>query len=109
MKIIHTDKAVTPAEYTEYLKNKLNLLFKERRHLDIDFDINDTADAIEIAYPKLYEGFLFRFAFKDNEIDVIKSEHYTDDINVLTLEDILNNLYMEFPGRDNISQIAEGS
>jgi hypothetical protein len=109
MKIINTDKPIEAGKYAEYLRNKLNPLFKERRHLDIDFNILDTADSIEITYPELYDGFLFRFEFKGNEIDVIKSEHYTDDVNVLTLEDILNGLYMEFPGRDNIKLIEEGS
>ncbi|MFD0794626.1 hypothetical protein ACFQZX_13450 [Mucilaginibacter litoreus] len=109
MKIINTDKPIQAAQYAEYLRNKLNPLFKERRHLDIDFDIVDTADSIQILYPELYDGFLFRYEFKGDEIDVIKSEHYTDDVNVLTMEDILNSLYMEYPGRDNISFIEEGS
>ncbi|MBK0380371.1 hypothetical protein [Mucilaginibacter segetis] len=109
MKIINTDHPVSPREYANYLRRKLNPLYKLRRHNDIDFDITDTADSIEILKPDMYDGFLFRLEFKEDEIDVIKTEHYTDDVNVLTLEDILNNLYMEYPGEDNISSIAEES
>jgi hypothetical protein len=109
MKIINTDTPVNANEYADYLRKKLLPLFKERRQVELTFDIKNTNDSIEISNTEFYDGFLFRFEFKGNEIDVIKSEHYTDDVNMLTLEDILNNLYMEFPGRDNISLIEEGS
>src|SRR6478609_5810884 len=109
MKIINVDKPITPEQYAGYLRQKLNPLFKERRKVELSFDIVNDSDSIEVQNTGYYDGFLFRFEFKGNEIDVIKSEHYTDDVNVLTLEDILNNLYMEYPGRDNISMIEEGS
>jgi hypothetical protein len=109
MKIIKTDRRISPAEYAGYLRQKLNPLFKERRKIDLTFDIVNNEDSIEIKNVEFFDGFVFRFEFKENEIDVIKSEHYTDDVNVLTLEDILNGLYMEYPGRDNISSIEEGS
>jgi hypothetical protein len=109
MKIINVDHPITATEYADYLRRKLNPLFNERRNVQLSFDIVNTDNSVEVQNTEFYDGFLFRFEFKGDEIDVIKSEHYTDDVNVLTLEDILNNLYMEFPGRENISQIAEGS
>ena len=109
MKIINTDTPVNANEYADFLRKKLIPLFKERRKVELTFDIVNTDDSIEVQNTEFYDGFLFRFEFKGDEIDVIKSEHYTDDVNVLALEDILNSLYMEFPGRENISQIAEGS
>jgi hypothetical protein len=109
MKIINTDRPVKIDDYADYLDQKLNALFKLRRKKDLSFEIKKMGNAIEILQPALYDGFLFRLEFKGNEIDVIKSEHYTDDVNVLTLEDILNNLYFEFPGRNNIEIIKEHS
>jgi hypothetical protein len=109
MKIISTDTPVNANEYADFLRTKIPSLFKERRKIELTFDIINTNDSIEIQNTEFYDGFVFRLEFKDRQIDVIKSEHYTDDVNVLTLEDILNSLYMEFPGRDNIAQIAEGS
>ncbi|MBB5396441.1 hypothetical protein [Mucilaginibacter sp. AK015] len=109
MKIINTDTPINASDYADFLRQKLLPLFKERRQVELTFNIVNTDDSIEIQNTDIYDGFLFRFEFKGNEVDVIKSEHYTDDVNVLTLEDILNNLYMEFPGRDNISLIEEGS
>ena len=109
MKIINTDRPVKIDAYADYLGQKLNTLFKLHRKKDLSFEIRTTGNAIEILQPAMYDGFLFRLEFKGNEIDVIKSEHYTDDVNVLTLEDILNNLYFEFPGRDNIEIIKEHS
>jgi hypothetical protein len=110
MKIINTERPIKTADYADYLRAKLNLLFQKQRMENITFEIRNDDDSIEILQPSLYgNNFLFRLVFKGNEIDVIKSEHYTDDVNVLTLEDIMNNLYMEYPGRNNIEFIRDRS
>lgn len=110
MKIIHTKSPVKAEELRTFLENELPPLFKKQRHADIDFVFTQTPDGVEISQPNLYEDFLFRIVLiNDTEMHVTKSEHYTDDVNVLTMEDILNNLYMKFPGRDNIDNIGEES
>jgi hypothetical protein len=110
MKIIHTKSPVNAQDLKSFLETKLPPLFKQQRQADIDFTYTLTQDGLEIAQPEMYEDFLFRIAIVNNqELYVTKSEHYTDDVNVLTLEDILNNLYMEYPGRDNIQDIEEES
>jgi hypothetical protein len=110
MKIIHTKGPVKVNELKNFLEEKLSPLFKERRQADIDFVFTQTNNGIQITQPDMYEDFLFQIdVISDTELHVIKSEHYTDDVNVLTIEDILNNLYMEYPGRDNIDYIGEES
>jgi hypothetical protein len=109
MKVIKTATPVKAADYAAHLREKLNPLFFTHKKADLQFEIENSTNTIEILKNGLYEGFLFRFEFFDNEIHVIKTEHYTDDVNVLTLEDILNNLYLEYPGRENIQQIEERS
>jgi L-rhamnose mutarotase len=109
MKIIQTIKTIRAKDYAVYLREKLNALFQSHRQTDIAFDIKEIADTIMIEQPQLYDDFLFKLEFSENEIHVTKSEHYTDDVNVLTLEDLLNNLYLEYPGRENIRQIDERS
>jgi hypothetical protein len=110
MKIIHTKGPVNIDELSSFLKQDLNRLFEERRQEAIKFDIEPNNQGVRITCPTLYDSFLFDIqAVNDNEIHIVKSEHYTDDVNVLTLEDIINNLLMKYPGRDDISSIEEES
>jgi hypothetical protein len=110
MKIVRTKSPVSPTQIKQYLESELPPLFKEQRHADIDFTFMESANELQIRQPELYEDFLFKIEFVgDTELHITKSEHYTDDVNVLTLEDIINNLLLKFPGRDNIDLIAEGS
>ena len=56
----------------------------------------------------MYEDFLFQIDVAgDTELHITKSEHYTDYVNVLTLENIINNLFMDYPGRDNVIHTAK--
>ena len=109
MKIIKTAKPVSADELDKLLTEKLNPLFQDQRKTELSFDIVKQGSTIEITKADLYEGFLFRIELEGSEIHVTKSEHYTDDVNVLTLEEILNGLFLEFPGRQNIRNIAEES
>lgn len=110
MKIVQTKGPVNIKELSSFLQKDLNRLFRERRQEDIQIDIISNKNSIQITCPTLYDSFLFDIqAINDNEIHVIKSEHYTDDVNVLTLEDIINNLLMKYPGREGIDYIGEES
>jgi hypothetical protein len=110
MKIIHTQAPINAEDLKSFLENKLPALLKKQRQADIDFVYTLSSDGIEITQPAMYEDFLFRIAIvNEQELHVTKSEHYTDDVNVLTMEDIMNNLFMEYPGRDNIESIEEES
>ncbi len=110
MKIIQTKGPVNIKELSNFLRKDLNRLFQERRQEDIPIDIVSNENSVQITCPTIYDSFLFDIqAVNDNKIHVIKSEHYTDDVNVLTLEDIINNLLMKYPGRDGIDYIGEES
>jgi methionine synthase II (cobalamin-independent) len=110
MKIIHTKGPVKAEELKVFLEEKISVLFKKQRQADIDFVFTQTGNGIQITQPDMYEDFLFKIeVVNDTELHITKSEHYTDDVNVLTLEDIMNNLFMEYPGRDNIDSIEEQS
>ncbi len=109
MKIINTTRPISVHELKEFLDEKLNPLFKKQRQIDLEFFIEELGDTIEIQNVENYDGFLFKIEIHGNQIHVIKSEHYTDDVNVLTLEDIMNNLFLEFPGRGEIDYIGEES
>lgn len=110
MKIIHTKEPVASADIKAFLERELPPQFKLQRHADIDLTFTETPNGLQISQPDLYEDWLFTIELVNpEEIHITKSEHYTDDVNVLTLEDIMNNLFLKFPGRNNIDQIAEGS
>lgn len=94
----------------EFLQHHLNNNFAKQRQQDIEFNIEEKEDdAIEIAKPGLYEGYLFRVEARGNELHIHKTEDYTDDVNILTLEDILNNLFMDYAGPKTITNISDES
>ncbi len=110
MKIVHTKGPVNVDDLTKFLQRDLNRLFQERRQESIQIDVVSDKQGIQVVCPALYDSFLFNIQLvADDEIHIIKSEHYTDDVNVLTLEDIINNLLMKYPGRDGIDHIGEES
>ena len=43
-------------------------------------------NALEITNDENYDSFLFRIEFNGKEINVTKSEHYTDDINAIAMK-----------------------
>ncbi|WP_462265242.1 hypothetical protein [Mucilaginibacter sp.] len=94
----------------EFLQHHLNKNFTRQRQQDIEFLIEEKDDnAIEISKPGMYEGYLFRVEGRGNELHVHKTEQYTDDVNILTLEDILNNLFMDYSGPKTITNISDES
>ena len=108
MKIIYTKVPVNANELKTFLEEKLSPLFKEQRQADIDFVFTQTRDGVQITQPDLYEDFLFQIdVVNDTELHVTKSEHYVDDVNVLTLENIINNLFSDYPRRDNVIHTAK--
>lgn len=110
MKIVHTTAPVNAEDLRLFLENNLNSLFKKHRHADIDLAFTLDNDSLQISIPHLYDDFLFNIdVVNGNELHINKSEHYTGDVNALTIEDILNNLLLDYPGRENIEYIAEES
>lgn len=106
MKIITARSNWDIHQLFETLKDKLNPLFKEQRQTDIHFNVIEEGDTIEINQPELYDGYLFRITAKGNELYVAKSEHYVDDINLITIMSIIETLQMEHVGGADIIYIS---
>ncbi|MCD8742608.1 hypothetical protein LT679_18500 [Mucilaginibacter roseus] len=96
MKIINTTKPVLIDDLYQYLKAKLNAQFANHRKTDIDFELLMDGQSIIIQKPGLYKGFLFKLTpTGSHTLEVAKSEHYVDDVNVLTLESVLDELFVK--------------
>ena len=108
MKILNIHKAIDVQELKDLLDEKLNPLFHQQKQSGINF-LNEIKDgAVEISYPELYEGFLFRIEIESPELHITRSEHYVDDVNSLTVESILNTLFEDLSGDKGITFVLEG-
>jgi hypothetical protein len=108
MKILNIHKAVHPGELLHLLQHKLNPLFEEQKKEVISFTSEIKEGTIEISQPEIYEGFLFRIEIRGEELYVTRSEHYVDDVNSLTVESILNELFAELAADGQITFVLEG-
>ncbi len=108
MKIINIHKTITAEALQKLLDEKANPLFHQQRQSDINFLIEIKDGAIEIWYPELYEGFLFRIEIEGTKLHITRSEHYVDDVNSLTLESILSTLFAGLAGEKGITFVLEG-
>ncbi|MDR6945278.1 hypothetical protein [Mucilaginibacter pocheonensis] len=108
MKIITLHSAISINELYNLLQQKLNQLFHERRQSDINFIIEHNDDTIEISQPEIYEGFLFSITVSGTQLQIIRSEHYVDDVNSLTVESILNDLFKDLSGNEGTDLVQEG-
>ncbi|SDF62396.1 hypothetical protein SAMN05216464_12210 [Mucilaginibacter pineti] len=108
MKIITLHKPIQISDVHYLLQKKLNLLFHERRQSDIDFIVEQKDGTVEISQPGLYEGFLFRITINGTELWITRSEHYVDDVNSLTLESILNDLFDDLSDNLGTDLVQEG-
>jgi len=108
MKIITLHKRIDPAELREHIRRNLDRLFWQQRGEEIHFTIEGSGDVIEISQPDLYEGSLFTINVKGTELNITRSEHYTDDVNSLTVESILNELFFDLAGKYGTDLLQEG-
>lgn len=108
MKIITLHKPIKIQELYDLLLQKLNPLFHERRQSDIDFTVEQKNGSIEINGPEIYEGFLFNLTLNGAELWITRSEHYVDDVNSLTIESILNDLFKDLAGDSGTDLVQEG-
>ena len=96
MKIITANTRWNIDELFKTLLQNINPLFvKLRQESGIHFNVIKEGDTIEINQPEFYEGYLFRLTAQGNDLHIAKSEHYVDDINLITLQSIIDNLRMD--------------
>ncbi|WP_184550527.1 hypothetical protein [Mucilaginibacter sp. FT3.2] len=108
MKIITLHSPIHIHELFNILQHKLNPLFEERRQSDIKFTVSGKDDVLEISQPDLYEGVLFSLEVVGHELHITRNEHYVDDVNSLTIESILNDLFADVAGKHGTDLVQEG-
>ena len=108
MKIItlHTDTDLS--QLYLLLHEKLNPIFHQQRQSDINFRVELNGEALEISESTLYDGPLFSIAINGNELWITRNEHYVDDVNSLTIESILNDLFSDVSGNLGTDLVQEG-
>jgi hypothetical protein len=108
MKIITLHSPIHIHELFNILHHRLNELFHERRQSDINFTISGKDDVLEISQPDMYDGPLFNLQVDRHELKITRNEHYVDDVNSLTIESILNDLFADVAGRFGTDLVQEG-
>jgi len=108
MKRITLHKPVNINELYNHINEKLNPLFHKQKQSDINFTVTNTPSGIEISQPELYDGVLFSIAVQDDELWITRNEHYVDDINSITVESILNNLFDDVSNGRGTDLVQEG-
>ena len=108
MKIINLHKEVSAGQVADLLKEKLNPLFQQQRQSEINFLIEEHNGVVELSQPELYEGILFNIEPKGTDLNITRSENYVDDVNSLTLESIMETLFDDLSGPEEVSLVQEG-
>jgi hypothetical protein len=109
MKIITLHNRININELFNHLQQNLNPLFKERRQTSIDFKIEKEGNTIKILQPELYPGdILYKIEVDGINLNITRSEHYVDDVNSLTVESILNDLFNDVSGKPGTDLLLEG-
>jgi hypothetical protein len=109
MKIITLHKPVNIDSVYNHLKHNLNAQFKKHKPTIFEFNIEKKADnSIEVSLPELYDGFLYHIEASGNDLQITRSEHYVDDVNSLTLESAMNELFEDLSGKRGTDLVQEG-
>ena len=109
MKVISLHKRINTNELFDLIQRQLNPLFREQRKADLDFTVTRSGDTIDITQPELYPGdILYHIEVKGDELHITRCEHYVDDVNSLTVESILNDLFKIVAGKSGTDLILEG-
>ena len=109
MKVITFHQRVNPNELFDLIQKQLNPLFKEQRKTDLQFNVARSGNIIEITQPELYPGdVLYKIEIDRANLNITRSEHYVDDVNSLTIESILNDLFNGLSRNQGTDLVQEG-
>ena len=108
MKIVNIHKKISPTDLSVLINRKLDPLFAAQRKTSMHFLCEIVDNGVELYQTKLYDGFHFRIEIKDEELHVTRSEHYVDDVNSLTVESILNEIFEELSKGGQVTLVQEG-
>ena len=109
MKIITLHTRVNPGALREHIRENLDMRFFEQRHTELHFAVGGEGHVIDISQPDLYgTDILYHIEIEGQELHITRSEHYTDDVNSLTVESILNELFNDASGKLGTDLLQEG-
>lgn len=108
MKIITLHKHINIEKLYHLLNDKINSLFREQRMEDIQFVITRVGNIIDIAEREIYHDILYHIEVLGEKLRITRNEHYTDDVNSLTLESILNSMFNDASGKMGTDLVMEG-
>ena len=109
MKIITLHKPVNIESVYNHLAQNVNPTFRKHKPTIIDFKVEKKADnSIEVSQPELYDGFLYHIEADGYNLNITRSEHYVDDVNSLTLESAMNELFDDLSGQRGTDLVQEG-
>lgn len=109
MKIITLHTRIDPNELLNHIRRNIDPMFKEQRQTSLHFIVEDYGNTIKISQPELYgNDVLFNIEVKGRELHITRSEHYVDDVNSLTVESILNDLFNNLSDKYGTDLVREG-
>ena len=109
MKIVTLHTRVKIDDLLSHIQQHLTPLFKQQRQFDVDFKVEKVNNAIEISQHELYpEDILYKIEVNGANLNITRCEHYVDDVNSLTVESILNDLFKRVAGKNGTDLIQEG-
>ena len=109
MKTITLHKPLNVDSIYNHLAQNLNPLFNKHKPTIFKYNVDKTGDAIEITQPELYAGdVLYRIELDHDKLNITRSEHYVDDVNSLTLESVMNELFDDLSGNNGTDLVQEG-
>lgn len=108
MKIITLHTRVNASELRDHIRRRLEPMFRVHRHIDVRFEVKGSGNIIEIFQPDLDKDFQYRIEVKGPELHIKRSEHYIDDVDSLTVESILNDLFNDLSGKLGTDLLQEG-
>jgi len=109
MKIVTLHTRVDPIALLNHIRLNIDPMFKEQRKTEMHFIVEGFGDTIKIWQPELYDNeVLFNIEVKGRELHITRSEHYVDDVNSLTIESILNDLFNDLSDKYGTDLVREG-
>ena len=109
MKILTLHKPLNIDSIYNHLSQNLNSVFNKHKPSTYKYTVENFGDAIEITQPELYPGdMLYRIEINHDKLNITRSEHYVDDVNSLTLESVMNELFDDLSGNGGTDLVQEG-
>jgi hypothetical protein len=108
MKIITLHKPVNITSIYNHLNQNIDRIFQLHKPGSYNFRVEKHENNIDISLPELYDDILYHIEADGENLNITRSEHYTDDVNSLALESAMNELFDELSGKRGTDLVQEG-